>query len=203
MDEDIVKEEEEEEEQPDAPASFYINRDKYKMGCKIVTRCSLFKVVNVLEKTLGEFEMEWFREQNQFSHLFHMPREPNRKSMGMWLLVLRTARLKKRNVWWFVVNVVPVRYSLWEHGLISGLDCSEYLPNYKGLESLKFAERCFGKDANVTLKDIEKKITSMIACEDRLRMVVLYFLGSGLISNTKADAAIDTFLLRIVNNLDQ
>ncbi|KAL1213189.1 hypothetical protein V5N11_026449 [Cardamine amara subsp. amara] len=133
-----------------------------------------------------------------------MPKERTRKCMGFWMLCLRTARLAKRYVWWFVVNGFPVRYSLWEHGLISGLNCHEYPKNHTDLGSLNFIKRQFdGRKSGIKLSEVEKQLTTMIACEDRLKMNVLYFLASMMKTHSKSPEVIETFLLRIVDNLEE
>ncbi|KAL1193979.1 hypothetical protein V5N11_035112 [Cardamine amara subsp. amara] len=149
--------------------------------------------------------MDWFKDdQNQFKHIIHMPKKRTRKCMGFWMLCLWTARLAKCHVWWFLVNGVPVRYSLWEHGLISGLNNREYPENHTDLGSLNFVKRLFnGRDSGIKLSEVEKQLTAMIACEDRLKMVVLYFLASMMKTHSKSPEVIEHFLLRIVDNLEE
>ncbi|KAL1214839.1 hypothetical protein V5N11_022284 [Cardamine amara subsp. amara] len=133
-----------------------------------------------------------------------MPKERTKKCMGFWLLSLRTARLGKRKVWWFVVNRVPVRYSLWEHSLISGLNCRQYPENHEQLGSLRFVQRLFNRRKyEIKLTEVENKLTTMIVCEDRLKRAVLYFLGSVMKKKSKSPQIVEPFLLRIVDDLDE
>ncbi|KAL1205496.1 hypothetical protein V5N11_026682 [Cardamine amara subsp. amara] len=95
-------------------------------------------------------------------------------------------------------------YSLWEHGLISGLNCREYPENHTDLESLYFVKRLFnGRESGIKLSKVEKQLTTMIACEDRLKMDVLYFLASMMKTYSKSSEVIEPFLLRIVDNLKE
>ena len=103
-----------------------------------------------------------------------------------------------------MVNGVPVRYSLWELGLISGLNCLEYPENHEQLGSLSFVKRQFnGRENGIKLREVEKKLTTMISCEDRLKMVVLYFLGSVIKTKSKSPQIFHPFLLRIVDDLEE
>ncbi|KAL1225737.1 hypothetical protein V5N11_005386 [Cardamine amara subsp. amara] len=131
-----------------------------------------------------------------------MPREKNRKLMGMWMLILRTACLKRRKKWWFVVNGVPVHYSIREHALISGLNCKDYPKDGDNIGSFDFVQRQFKRKNKIFLSDVEKKLKTMLACEDRLHMAVLYLLGSIIKMKAKVPSAIEPFILRIVDDLE-
>ncbi|KAF8114901.1 hypothetical protein N665_0032s0032 [Sinapis alba] len=79
-------------------------------------------------------------------HVFHKPRYTSHKLMGLWALAIRTAYIKD-NQWWSAVNGIPVRYSIREHALLTGLCCDE-LPSRKSFAekhslSLSFAHRNF------------------------------------------------------------
>ncbi|EOA29138.1 hypothetical protein CARUB_v10025407mg [Capsella rubella] len=43
-----------------------------------------------------------------------MAKDANHKLMGMWMLFLLTAYLEKKEECWFLVNCIPIRYSLRE-----------------------------------------------------------------------------------------
>ena len=86
--------------------------------------------------------------------------------------------------------------------MISGLNCSEYPRKYLDLGSNDFVMRWFKRTSKISVIDVEKMLESMIACEDRLKMAVLYFLAQILEAKTKVGGPIDSFLLRIVDDLD-
>ncbi|KAF8112087.1 hypothetical protein N665_0067s0008 [Sinapis alba] len=77
------------------------------------------------------------------------------------------------------VNGVPIRYSMREHALISGLDCHEYPRRHLKLGGTKFKP-----------------------CNDRLKMAVLFLLGQVIIGKTKDYGPVYPFILRIVEDLD-
>ncbi|KAL1192319.1 hypothetical protein V5N11_000738 [Cardamine amara subsp. amara] len=198
--------EETEESQPLPPQKFYFSHTNFHEAPSITARCDPGKTVEYLQKLLSKQERRWFSSNPQFKHIWHMYMELNRKLMGMWVLLLRTACTKKKKVAWFVVNGCPIRYSLREHGLICGLDCHEYPPEYKKekLGSYDFVTRIFGKK-RVEVAEVKKKLDSMKGPEDgdRLQVAVLYFL-SKIIRGTKkvVGGSIDKFILQIVNDLE-
>jgi len=104
----------------------YFGPSDYTKPFKITAKCYLHKAVGLLESHLEESELKWFLEHPQFKHFFHMHKDPNHKVMGMWLLFLRTACLDKKKEVWFIVNGVPIRYSLEKFALMLGLYCHNY-----------------------------------------------------------------------------
>ena len=78
------------------------------------------------------------------------------------MLLMLTALKEKKRVCWFVVNGVPIRYSMREHALITGFDCHHYLLDYKARSfgSYDFVKRVFGTIA-VNVKDVEDMFDSM------------------------------------------
>ncbi|KAF8114131.1 hypothetical protein N665_0041s0020 [Sinapis alba] len=85
---------------------------------------------------------------------------------------------------WFPVNGVPILYSMREHALISRLECREYPVNYEKLGSFEFVDRDFKSHG------------------DQLKMAVFFFLGTVIRGNGKYNGRIDSFILRVVNDLD-
>ena len=121
----------------------------------------------------------------------------------MWMLLLRTIRIEGEDAAWFAVNSVPIRYSIREHALISGLDSHEYPSGHLKLGGTKFVDYYFGNKKKITIEDVKQKLQSMgTACNDRLKMAVLFFLGRVIRGKTKDSAALDPFILRIVDDLD-
>ncbi|XP_024006565.1 uncharacterized protein LOC112083072 [Eutrema salsugineum] len=127
-------------------------------------------------------ELRWFSEHLQFKHFWHMHKamylDITHKTQGLWMLLLRTAKTNKRRECWFVVNEVPIWYSLKEHALISGLDCHDYPKNYEKMGSSDFKEKYLKKRTVSALAVVKEKLEKMCGGPDRLRMCVLYFLAS-------------------------
>lgn len=192
----------EEDTEPLQPEKFFFCHEDYGKSCKLSTRCSIGKTLKALEK-LDKSEMRWFTKHKQFKHIWHLARQGNNKLQGMWMLLLRTVSTKKEKVCWFVVNGVPIRYSMREHALITGFDCHEYESDFnaENFGSFEFVEMVFGT-TNIKVKDVKKMLASMDdKCGgDRLRVAVLYFLSTVVRGMRKFDS-IYPFILKIVNDL--
>ncbi|KAF8050694.1 hypothetical protein N665_1903s0004 [Sinapis alba] len=157
-----------------------------------------------LNPPVTRVEKSWFDNHSQFKHIFHMPKDGNHKVMGMWMLLLRTANIEKVNEAWFAVNGSPIRYSIREHALISGLDCRNYPSNYKKAGSMTFVRKYFGNGI-IRHQDVKAKLQEMEASRDRLKMMVLYFLSSiinGQRKTGKDAPSVEPFLLRAVGDLN-
>lgn len=178
---------------------------EYNKAIKIETRCSLYKTLRTLKRVLNEKELKWFHEHPQFRHFFHMPELKNHKSMGMWMLLLRTVCTSKIREAWFLVNGTPIRYSIKEHGIISGLFCHNYPLNWELMGGCEFIERHWKVGSTIRLADVEKKLVTMKSCRDRLNMAVLYFLCTVIVGKKKTggDApSVESFFLRACNDLE-
>lgn len=189
------------------PLGMYFQPTEYKKKIRISTRCyvkEFLSTLDNLEPPLTRAEKNWFERHPQFKHIFHLPKDNNHKLQGMWMLLLRTARIEKKKEAWFVVNGVPIRYGLREHALISGLNCRNYEANYQ-LGDMQFVRRHFGRK-KVRYEDVKKKLEDgMPADRDRLRMLVLYFLCSIIIAQEKCGkhaTPISDFFLKVVDDLD-
>ncbi|XP_022563919.2 uncharacterized protein At3g43530-like [Brassica napus] len=189
--------------QPLPPDELCFKNTEFTQTCKIQSKCYVTETVKFLKKARFKPELEWFENHPQFCHFFHMPDEPNLKLQDMWMLLLRTVPLhESEDTSWFAVNGVPIRYSMREHALISGLDCHDYPAKYKKIGSFAFVDRHFKSHKEITMLYVREKLLSMSACGDRLKMAVLYFLGTIIRARGRYNAPFDPFVLRIVNDVE-
>ena len=165
----------------------YFPPSEYRKKIKISTRCFIADVMETLKELdppRTRAEKSWFENHPQFKHIFHMPQAGNQKVMGMWMLLLRTARITKKKKAWFAVNGCPIRYGTREHALITGLKCRNYPLNYKVLGGTKFVRKYFGGGI-IRYQDVKEKVLEgMEPSRDRLRLFVLYFLSSVICGQT-------------------
>ncbi|CAA7027681.1 unnamed protein product [Microthlaspi erraticum] len=122
------------------PLRMYFSPTHYRASTRVATFCYIYKAMNTINEILDADEKRWFHEHPQFRHFFHMPLEEQHRMQGMYMLVLRAACTEKKKECWFVVNGVPVRYSLREHALISGMYCHPYPDSFDRLGSLDFVK---------------------------------------------------------------
>ncbi|XP_009128749.2 uncharacterized protein At3g43530-like [Brassica rapa] len=187
--------------QPPQPLELYFKSTEFSKTCKIPSKCFVKNTMDVIKK-LKE-KVKWLTSHPQFHHFFHMPDEQYLKLQGMWMLLMRTISTEEEDVAWFGVNGVPIRSSMKEHALIYGLDCHEYSRKYLKLGSTKFVDYYFGGLKKITITDVEHKLWSMkTSSNDRLKMVVLLFLGRVIRGHAKDSRPVDPFILRIVEDLD-
>lgn len=151
--------------------------------------------------------LEWFSSHPQFNHIFHMPLVENRKSKGVWMLLLHLACSDSERELWFVVNGVPIRYSIKEHALMSGLDCHDYPSNYRELKDkdagdFKFVEKWFKRKNNITIAHVREKLLKMKSAVNKKKMAALYFLTNVLKAKSKVQGNIEPFFLKVVDDLD-
>lgn len=196
------------------PLDTYFNPSEYTKPFKLSAKCYIKEAVELLERNLIKREMDWFLNHAQFRHIFHMAPLANHKLMGMWVLLLRTAKLEKKKECWFIVNGVPVRYSLREMALMSGLNCKKYPPEKRVVrrseDDVRFAAKHFPLGSTISLKEVEKKLLSMDKPSgdddnERLKMAVLYFLSSIIIGKRKGGEqapSVDKLFIDAVDDLE-
>ncbi|XP_056860085.1 uncharacterized protein At3g43530-like [Raphanus sativus] len=68
--------------------------------------------------------------------------------------------------------------------------------------NLRLLDRHFGSHKEITMESVREKLLSMSACGDRLRMAVLYFLGTVIRAKARYNAPFDSFILRVVNDVE-
>ncbi|XP_048617174.1 uncharacterized protein At3g43530-like [Brassica napus] len=203
--------------EPMRPVGFFFKPSDYWTACKLSSRCHQHYFLETI-KDFKESEKSWFENHPQFKHLFHMDCCEKRKVQGLWMLLLRCMHTGKERQAWFGVNGVPIRYSIREHALLSGLYCGSYPENYPRKGKMKFATKHFKhlqkktKEKNrkkqglrVTEADVLEKLEKMEAddgSDERLKMAVLYFLTRVIRGRTRNAYFIEPFILQAVDDLD-
>ncbi|KAL0722144.1 hypothetical protein Bca4012_036743 [Brassica carinata] len=210
--------------QPMRPVGFFFKPSEYGTVCKLSSRCHQHDFLKIIEH-FEESEKSWFDNHPPFKHLFHMDCCKHRKVQGLWMLLLRCMHTGKDRQAWFGVNGVPIRYSIREHALLSGLHCGTYPENYPYIERMKFASKGRMKFATkhfkhlqkktrekkgkkqglkVTEADVLEKLGKMKAdgSDERLKMAVLYFLTRIIRGRSKNGYFIEPFILQAVDDLE-
>ncbi|XP_019059499.1 PREDICTED: uncharacterized protein LOC109117170 [Tarenaya hassleriana] len=175
-----------------------------KIAVKLSSKCFHIEAVEYLEKYLTEEEMRYFTEESPFRHIFHMKKKQSLKMSLMVALINRVVKTKKDDELWFVINGCPIRYSLWEHALLSGLKCSPLPENLEEYGGIDFYRKYFGQDSfeKVTKGDVMDKFGQLTKDdkEDGLKMAYLLLL-SYVIGHQHSEY-VNPLLLRIVNSVE-
>ncbi|VFQ95744.1 unnamed protein product [Cuscuta campestris] len=110
---------------------------------KLTLKSSLGEFQNLMGEGLGDHPevLDLFRENTPFSHFLDVECIP--PPLFLWQLIAREAKIKRKGEMWFVVKGVPVRYSLREFSLISGLNCSHLNVGFENSKELTSAKNDF------------------------------------------------------------
>ncbi|CAH9134150.1 unnamed protein product [Cuscuta epithymum] len=136
--------------------------------------------------------------------------------LHLWSIVSRLAKIDIESEAWFVVKGVPVRYSLTEFALISGLTCSALASNYENDfdndSKARFIEKNFDQDFEgvvsyetvvarfvqlcTTLKDPEAEDELKKDAEvEVIRVAILMFVVMVLLAPSKRKAPIPEWII--------
>ncbi|KAL0723787.1 hypothetical protein Bca4012_038386 [Brassica carinata] len=210
--------------EPMRPVGFLFKPSEYGTVCKLSSRCHQHDFLEKIEN-FEESEKSWFQNHPQFKHIFHMDCCKHRKVQGLWMLLLRCMHTGKDRQAWFGVNGVPVRYSIREHALLTGLHYGTYPENYPSIVRMKFASEGRMKFATKHFKHLQKKTTKKKgkkqglrvteadvlekllkmkadSSNERLKMAVLYLLTRVIKGRSRNGYFIEPFILQAVDDLD-
>ncbi|KAG2324020.1 hypothetical protein Bca52824_006748 [Brassica carinata] len=164
--------------EPMRPVGFLFKPSEYGTVCKLSSRCHQHDFLEKIEN-FEESEKSWFQNHPQFKHIFHMDCCKHRKVQGLWMLLLRCMHTGKDRQAWFGVNGVPVRYSIREHALLTGLHYGTYPENYPSIVRMKFASEGRMKFATKHFKHLQKKTTKKKGKKQGLRVTEADFKRTG------------------------
>ena len=128
--------------------------------CKISIKSTYKEIYTLIKHCLKHpGELEAFKA-TQFGHLLDVPTHYQHSSQLMWYFILRQVETKKINEMWMLVNGIPMRFSMTEFALITGLDCSTGLDE-ETLRNTSIGNRLcykyFGGSTNIYVHDLKKK----------------------------------------------
>ncbi|XP_019057759.1 PREDICTED: uncharacterized protein At3g43530-like [Tarenaya hassleriana] len=201
--EDSSPDSDSEAEIPPKPEFYYDFDDMNTISVKVSSKCFHIEAVDFLEKYFTEEEEKHFTEKSQFRHLFHMKKKQTLKMSPMVALINRAVKTKRENELWFVINGVPIRYSLWEHTILCGLKGSKLPDNWETLGGTNLYRKYFGQES---FEKVPKtRVMAMFSelpkdeTDDRLKMAYLLLL-SYVIGHQHSEF-VNPFLLKIVDDV--
>ncbi|XP_019058679.1 PREDICTED: uncharacterized protein LOC104820187 [Tarenaya hassleriana] len=188
----------------DIQVSFVYDFNDIHHAPKITTKCYPFQTIRSLKKALTDEEWAYFNKESQFRHIFHLQCEDTLKMVPVSVLLHRALKLEGNvKELWFVLNGVPVRYSITEHAIISGLNCEKYPKDWAERRGHVFRMKIFGP-SKVTISGALEKLhnTSTTDVEDRKRLAILILLGGVVDHGIKGNDVIPNALVDMVENLE-
>ena len=183
--------------------------------CKISMKCPLTQTVKFIRDILKDnpTDLQWLKEETQFGHFLNISYHYKHSSQMMWLLLVRQAQCSRAKEMWFIINGKPLRFSLMEYTLITGLKSSEYPDWYnEQCKSTAFRERHFRGKKIITIEDIKQKLMAMAKQSQRkkgqrnnekIKMALVLFVSSVLFNGDKPSTGIDQFIMGMVEDLDK
>ncbi|VFQ74068.1 unnamed protein product [Cuscuta campestris] len=110
---------------------------------KLTLKSSLGEFQNLMGEGLGDHPevLDLFRENTPFSHFLDIECIP--PPLFLLQLIAREAKIKRKGEMWFVFKGAPLRYSLREFSLISGLNCSHLNAGFENSKELTSAKNDF------------------------------------------------------------
>lgn len=155
---------------------------------KISIRSKL-NVIQNIHNWLTERERVWFRRYPQLGRLIDLPTKGNFSGALMHHLLLRRMECQKEHEVWFSAEGKPLRFSLNEFALITGLYTSGG-PSQEEIKSHEVEEILMNKywpGANgVTVDDVAKKLEELskkkVKSKDRVRLAFVYMIAGFLMA---------------------
>ncbi|KAF8092049.1 hypothetical protein N665_0426s0007 [Sinapis alba] len=107
------------------------------------------KILNALE----EEEIDCIR-QSPFGKLIEIASKPSFSGRFGRFLIFRQLKVSKRHESWFLFAGKPVRFSIREFALVTGLNCCNYPPYSKKRNKRNISEKPYWGDLFGTMKDV-------------------------------------------------
>ena len=195
-----------------------ILKENEHFECKISIKSRMDEITRHISDVLKNdpTHLKLFKE-SPFGHFLDISDYYRHFSQVMWLLLVREADCYRDSEMWFVVNEIPIRFSLMEYALISGLKCSKYPEGWESqAESKSFKDRHFrGRPSCITIEDLKTKLKQLSDQNQKkksqkknevnneiLKMASLLFVSAVLMHGDKKQANIDPKLLGLVDDLE-
>ncbi|XP_010527298.1 PREDICTED: uncharacterized protein LOC104804655 [Tarenaya hassleriana] len=180
---------------------FVYKFEDIQFSSKINTKCYPYETLKTLKEVLTEDEWTYFEKESQFQHLFHAQWDPQLKMAPAGVLINRSVKAEDEKELWFVLNGVPVRYSIIEHALICGLKCGKYPEEWESFKKSEFRKKTFGRK-KVCLNDVVEKLRYMPTqrAADRKRLAIICLMA-GILDHAPSSEQISHDLFDMVDDL--
>lgn len=154
--------------------------ERNHFDCKLTLGSHYIDAADKIHSFLNENELEQMVQQTQFGNLIRCAKDFMNSNQIFWFLMSRQSFDCGDNEFWMVFRKKPIRFSLLEYCLITGLDCSRIYPPIP--EDDSFLHRHFSGKSRLRLIDLKAKIDGFkngVGEEvdvEKLKLASLYFL---------------------------
>lgn len=179
--------------------------EEQHFSCKISIQSNFKEICNLIKENLNRRELERFRE-TQFGHLLDVPDHYQHSSQLMWFFILRQIETNKDKELWMLVNGTPMRFSMEEYALITGLNFAPGPDKWRldmARNNNRLRDKYFGVNKRISVHDLKKKLADMGPWEDddKLKIALILFLV-GVLRAQRYKSSIDIGLMGIVDDID-
>ncbi|KAF8097727.1 hypothetical protein N665_0283s0031 [Sinapis alba] len=162
------------------------------------------KILNALE----EEEIDVIRK-SPFGKLIEIAAKPSFSGRFGCFLISRQLKVAKRHESWFLFAGKPVRFSIREFALVTGLNCRNYPPHSKKRSKRNISEKPYWGDLFGTMKDVPVRyVISMLKKktvtdpEIRIKYAFLALLASVVLPTSHTPRVLQEYAEKI-KDLDQ
>lgn len=181
--------------------------DRYPVKGRINSYSKPEYLLDLFEVLEGSPEFDWLKA-SCFGRLFQLPvRKSSLSGKLVHQILCRSLITKKRHEMWFVFGGHPIRFSLREFAVLTGLNCGPY-PSKKELKKMQsesYYETLFGSTKSFSIREIvnilkrDKRLPSskQMGGGRRLRLALIVIVDGILAcdsSNVRATAEVASML---------
>ncbi|KAM6598121.1 hypothetical protein CsatA_008645 [Cannabis sativa] len=171
-----------------------------------VTIKSPLSVIGQIKNWLTKSDQDVFKHYSQLGRLLDLDTKGLFPGTLVNQIVLRRVDCQKRHELWFLINGKPVRFSLQEFAIVSGL-YTDGGPTPEEMELVssknKLKEKYFKNIMSIKVTDVANALDSISReskTRDRVKLCFIYLLSAFLIMPSPS-SAIDLEWLQLVDNL--
>ena len=177
----------------------------------MTVRCRFKEICDAIRVSLSEEELNQFRK-TQFGHLLDVPTYHQFSSQLLWFFLLRQIKIKKEKEIWMIVNKTPMRLSMTEFSLITGLKFSgganqELVKT--ALEKNRLKDKYFEGHHTITVSALKELLPSLVPTknppedinDDRVKLALVLFVV-GVVKAQDYNRGIDINLLAMADNIE-
>ena len=189
------------------PLKPVLKEDDY-FPMKITIRSNFEEYCKHIKKGLIRNEFEILKK-TQFGHLLTFPKQYQHSSQMMWYFVLRQIQTKKKKEMWMMVNSTPMRFSMEDYQMITGLNFTHVSDREKikdeASHNVRLATEFFGrKKINIDnlVCELEKKpVRTKKINYDKVKTALLLFL-TGVLFGYEKKTPIEDWIVGLVDDIE-